>query len=996
MRKLLLLLLALPLILPVSDAGARGRRPPTGASLDDLLTPRPLPPPVLMVRRGPRSVPLQMTQVGVRTKIVGHLAETEITMIFYNPNHRVHEGNLYFPLPEGATISGYALDIKGRLVDGVVVGKDKARQVFEKEVRKGVDPGLVEWTKGRNFNTRVYPIPARGTRTVRVSYVSELLNTRAGAVYRLPLAFRVPVKWFTMNIEVVKAAAKPVVLAGDPGGLQFGAWRDSFVARTSLRNVTLTKDLRVKLPYIERTPVRVEKAPDGKVYFAIRDAVKRQATGALAAPRRIALYWDASMSREKVSHDKELRLLTRYLDALRRPVSVQLVVFRNETERPRHFRLPAQRGALLAALGHMTYDGGTQLGSVRPVPGRVDLILFFSDGLSNFGVEKPPSLRAPVYTINSATTANHAFLRYLALRSGGAYLNLNRIDVPAALSAMGAEVFSFISAEATGAGIHGTYPKIRVPVHGFFTLAGRLTAATAQVTINYGVGQRVMHRRTFTVRRRDAVQGDILRRNWAQKKLDDLMIFPTRNEAEITALGKAHAIVTPSTSLIVLETLSQYVEHKIRPPAGLPGMARQYDAAMKRLTLQKQQKDASKLAHVLALWNQRVTWWNTRFRRPKPRPVVRYRRRRNHSRSPRRPPRRRAALEGLFDGGGGDDPSSESVSSSHADSRTKDVAKAPATGGPSISMKAWDPKTPYIKALKAAPARTRYAVYLALRKTYGASPAFFLDCAHYFRRIRQKRIALRILSNLAEIELESPALIRVLAHRLAQISEYDLSVSMFEKALKLRPEEPQSYRDLALVLERRGDSGRRLARRRLQARADYTRALGLLSKVVMNKWDRFNEIEVIALTELNNILPKARRLGARELPVDQRLIKHLTMDIRIVMSWDADLTDMDLHVLEPSGEEAYYSHNRTQIGGMVTRDFTQGYGPEVYLIRRAMRGQYKIKTKFFGSSAAKLIGAVTLQVDVYTNYGRPNQRRRSMTLRLTERKETFLVGTIGF
>ena len=44
------------------------------------------------------------------------------------------------------------------------------------------------------------------------------------------------------------------------------------------------------------------------------------------------------------------------------------------------------------------------------------------------------------------------------------------------------------------------------------------------------------------------------------------------------------------------------------------------------------------------------------------------------------------------------------------------------------------------------------------------------------------------------------------------------------------------------------------------------------------------------------------------------------------MTWDADLTDMDLHVIEPSGEEAYYSHNRTRIGGMVSRDFTAGYG----------------------------------------------------------------------
>ncbi|MCK5800801.1 MAG: DUF2135 domain-containing protein, partial [Deltaproteobacteria bacterium] len=143
-------------------------------------------------------------------------------------------------------------------------------------------------------------------------------------------------------------------------------------------------------------------------------------------------------------------------------------------------------------------------------------------------------------------------------------------------------------------------------------------------------------------------------------------------------------------------------------------------------------------------------------------------------------------------------------------------------------------------------------------------------------------------------------------------------------------------------------------------------------------------------------LPKAKRLGKTAPPVDQRLIRPLTLDVRIVMTWDADSTDMDLHVIEPSKEEAYFSNNRTHIGGLVSRDFTQGYGPEIYGIRHAMRGVYAVRTKFYGSSAAKLIGAVTLQVDVYTNYGRKNERRRSMTLRLTKRKEIFTVGKIRF
>ena len=50
-------------------------------------------------------------------------------MTFRNPLPYATEGDLYFPLPEGATVSGYALDVLGRTVDGVVVGRAGPRGV---------------------------------------------------------------------------------------------------------------------------------------------------------------------------------------------------------------------------------------------------------------------------------------------------------------------------------------------------------------------------------------------------------------------------------------------------------------------------------------------------------------------------------------------------------------------------------------------------------------------------------------------------------------------------------------------------------------------------------------------------------------------------------------------------------------------------------------------------------------------------------------------------
>ncbi|MCX6554010.1 MAG: VIT domain-containing protein, partial [Candidatus Aminicenantes bacterium] len=120
--------------------------------------------------------PLLLSGLAIDVRIVGAVAETRMTMLFHNPSDRQLSGDLYFPLPEGATVSGYALDINGAMVDGVVVEKEKGRRVFESLSRRRIDPGLVEWVKGNHFKTRVFPIPARGGRTVMVHYLSELFS----------------------------------------------------------------------------------------------------------------------------------------------------------------------------------------------------------------------------------------------------------------------------------------------------------------------------------------------------------------------------------------------------------------------------------------------------------------------------------------------------------------------------------------------------------------------------------------------------------------------------------------------------------------------------------------------------------------------------------------------------------------------------------------------------------------------------------------------------
>lgn len=172
-----------------------------------------------------------------------------------------------------------------------------------------------------------------------------------------------------------------------------------------------------------------------------------------------------------------------------------------------------------------------------------------------------------------------------------------------------------------------------------------------------------------------------------------------------------------------------------------------------------------------------------------------------------------------------------------------------------------------------------------------------------------------MLTNILELELENPQLLRIVGYKLEEMKELDLCEQVFRQVLKLRADEPQSYRDLALILEKKGQP---------------VEAMKLLYKVVLGKWDlRFDEIELTALIELNRIITYYKQDNPNsELPVqiDPELIFPMDLDLRIVMAWDTNDTDIDLHVYEPNGFHCYYGAKNAPSGGLCSRDFTRGYG----------------------------------------------------------------------
>ena len=65
---------------------------------------------------------------------------------------------------------------------------------------------------------------------------------------------------------------------------------------------------------------------------------------------------------------------------------------------------------------------------------------------------------------------------------------------------------------------------------------------------------------------------------------------------------------------------------------------------------------------------------------------------------------------------------------------------------------------------------------------------------------------------------------------------------------------------------------------------------------------------------VNRLTPRAKAAGVSVVQLDPRLIALADVDVRIAMTWSADNTDIDLWVIEPSGEKVFNGHNRTMIG----------------------------------------------------------------------------------
>jgi TonB-dependent SusC/RagA subfamily outer membrane receptor len=1044
----------------------------------------------LLTVKGNDSTLVKMSQLLVNVKIIGNIAYTTAEMHFFNSGTKQMEAELLFPLPEGVSVSRYAIDINGKIREAVPVNKNKGKQVFEAIEHRRVDPGLLEKVEGNNFKTRIYPIMPKGERIVIIGYEEALqLSDKNNLSYQFLSKYQQVLEKFEVKINVLGAATKPTI-TNENNTNENISWTPTNQTSFTKTNYQPAEKWMIKIPVQQDVPSVVVQTVNDQYYFYINTSIENNKIQK-KTPTSIGIIWDNSLSCKNKDVKKELALLDAYFASIKN-TTVTLYLLNYTFSKDESFIVAnGHWAALRAKLQNTIFDGGTRFSQINYAAH--DECLFFTDGLSSLSSNNLSASKKPVYTISSSVSSDYAFLNYYAQQSGANFINLNQLDSAKALDKLLNQSLRFLGIKENNL-VTEMYPTKGTPVAGSFSVAGISLKENNEIVLLFGYGEKVLIEKTITI---DAIKNtttDVsIEKLWAQKKITDLELQYTKNAEEIETIGKRYGIITQNTSLIVLENISDYIAYDIVPPAELRA---DYDRIVKEQRQARLAEKKDNWKNIDQYFNELFTWWkkDIHYLIPKSIPITKKNKseeiiqplasasigtistsatQANLAATPDDSRNRRELSEvvvvstgvrrqsksigyssstviannintnvevGLQGKVAGLQVTSGEVGASSSvivrgnssisntnkplvivngrifngdmsqikqeDILTSDVLKdaaatslygSDAANGAivittkngvdndstkvAIKTTSWNPDRLYLKAIKAAAAEKKYAVYLELRETQINNPNFYYDVANYFYDNGNREKALLILSNIADLGLENHQLYKTLTYTLRQWQAYDDALFTAKQIVKWREHEPQSHRDLALTLENN---------KQYQAAFDE-----LIKALEVNYYGemsgQYEGVEDIILMDINRMMAEHSSIKTGKL--DKKYLAKMPIDVRIILNWNQMDVDIDLHIIEPTKEECYYGHTSTEAGAKFSKDFTQGYGPEQYLIRNAIKGKYAIKTNYFGESTLTENGPATVMVEIYiTKNGIAEKKIK--TIQLGQIKENQVLAEI--
>lgn len=328
---------------------------------------------------------LALARLGIVATTARDIAETTVEHVFTNDGEETLEGTFRFPLPEGAMLTGLAMEIDGKLTEGELVEREKARKAYEDQVDRMIDPALLEWENGQTFKLRVFPIEPKKEKRVVLRFVAPLRRTAEGTFF----AYRAS----SLEPERFKVSVDGVVVS---------------------RGRTDGSDVLVPAPGIPNGgSVVAEETKDAAFWVAHVRPSLTEAPVAPSAPQALIVLCDRSRSMLE-ARDLQKHLVALLIDKLGERDRFTVVTGDVRARPLGGLRKPTEKAAALAHVEALEPDGASDVallvGAAREglrdarAAGLQPVVVFLGDATATWGETRASELeRIARETLGGAT-----------------------------------------------------------------------------------------------------------------------------------------------------------------------------------------------------------------------------------------------------------------------------------------------------------------------------------------------------------------------------------------------------------------------------------------------------------------------------------------------------------------------------------------------------------------------------------------------------------------
>ena len=932
---------------------------------------------------------LILESLSAKTAIQGMLSLTELDLRFRNPKAKRIEGRFTCTLPANAAISRFAKEVNGVLMEGEVVERLRANQIYEQFLHQMRDPALLEQDQGNRFSARIFPIEANQSVRIVLSYTA-LLPLRDGVRrYTLPLRGVPSIRRFTFRafVSALPGEEGPGAPKSDVSGPAGATHSTADVISIDESDYVPPHDIELTWrPTAAASRARLLKA--GDFYVA---AFRPEVAAATATTTHAWTFYVDTSASSAEGAEHRIHALASLLASLPPGDSVEVIAFDQEIATlgsGTAAEMSRNVGALLRA---RLFLGGTDLGALfRHIAkhGNGRAIVVASDLVPTLGETDAHALNDAIQALPQRTTI-HALI--LGSRQNAAMAK--------ALTAGRGRIVSVPFSESIDGASRDAAAALRRPIGASFDVADRgaqwvypshfddvQSGDEIVVLGQLKPGVEPAPRLGGTASIGDvqplaaATFGPLLEREAYRAYLDYLAEREANEPSE--AVRKALAteqvkvsverrVVIPRTTMLVLETEWDYQRFGLDrralasiltvdagtigvidrrnptiaqtllppPPPPRPPVAKAAPAPVPPLSEAEGWLSFNAPAAVAEsiTVTEGVNAGVAADAAPRPRPEAAPPAQAPRPVSPPAPVEQRVAAP----------PAPRREEKRATVDWTKPSRPSQADVEALEKKLAADPHDREVYN-RLADAYVALSNWTALRRLAlqwqpydPENPQVYEILGLADEHLGNAAEAARAYASLIEIAPAKSELLQRAGLLLLRTHHADLAETPLRRALEARPDRVNSYRHLALLLWREGR---------------VEEAAGVLESATRQQFPQwYLNVQRVVREELGYVYRAwIAKAPERRHEIEERA-RQCNVDLtrrdalRITLAWETDANDVDLHVVDPDGEECFYSHKTTKSGLELYEDITQGLGPEVVRAATLKKGTYHIGVNYFSA-----------------------------------------------